>query len=216
MSESQIIPLIPLIFIAIAMIAGLFVLASNAQQPLKMLAQLWIIVFTAEVMGRVVIYFEYDNNYPIYNLLQFILFFFLAIIYFEVLQNENVRNSIRIFFGVLLVFVLINSLFIQGIFNFQTLTRILGCIFILYLAGAYLWQLYISQDNDKITADPFFWLSFGLIFYYGGTTPFIGMLNYMNENFPDFTMFYRDYISNAFSIFLNILVTVAFYVGRIK
>ncbi|MBX2957749.1 MAG: hypothetical protein KF846_16410 [Cyclobacteriaceae bacterium] len=94
--------------------------------------------------------------------------------------------------------------------RFQTLSYVAGGVFIIFLSGAYFWQLLISSENDKITRDPFFWLSFALIVYFGTKVPFYGMFNYLERDFYDFTVFYHTYISNSFTIFLNVLVSIAF------
>lgn len=205
----QIIPIVPLIVTGIATLIGMRAFFVNAPQPVKMLAQLWIIIFLADLTGHVAQYFQMENFW-FYNLHHFFLFFFLAAIYFKILENELLRISIQIYYGALIVFVIINSLFIQGLFALQTLTYVGGGVFTIYLSVAYLWQLLVSSDNERITRDPFFWLSFALIVYFGGTVPFFGMFNYLQEHFFEFTRFYYVYISNAFSIFLNTLVIVAF------
>lgn len=179
----------------------------GAPPAMRMLSQLWTIMFALEVVG----YFTREGNVWIYNLFNFLYFFFLAYIYFQVLERELVRLIIQVFYGGFIVFTLINSLFVQGISVFQTLTYVVGGVFVIYLAGAYFWQMLISPDNEKIVRDPFFWVSFGLIVSLGGSVPFFGMLNYLQENFFDFTVFYHRFIvTGVFSIFLSILVMIAF------
>jgi hypothetical protein len=87
---------------------------------------------------------------------------------------------------------------------------VVGGSFVMILALAYFWELLVSTENESITRDPFFWFSFGLIVFYGGTIPFMGMLNYLSERFYDFTVLYQLYIFNGFIIFLNSLILVGF------
>ena len=68
----------------------------------------------------------------------------------------------------------------------------------------------VSPDNDKVTRDPFFWVSFALVVYFGCTVPFYGMFNYLETYHYEFTVFYHTYISNTFSIVLNVLIMTAF------
>jgi hypothetical protein len=207
---AQIISFVPLVMIGLTALTGIRVYFINAPTPLRILSQLWLLTFAIEALGYIVRESTDMQNQWMYNLFHFFFIFFLANIFFYVLENERIKLSIQIFYGVFIVFVLLNSLFIQGLTNVQSLTYVVGGVFIIYLSGAYFWQLFVSAGNEKITYDPFFWLSFGLIVYFGGTVPFFGMLNYLQDNFYEFTEFYLLYISNAFAIFLNILVFIAF------
>jgi hypothetical protein len=153
---------------------------------------------------------EVESNVWMYNLWFFFYFFYLARIYFEILEREWLRVIIRVFYGGFIVFVLVNSLFLQGFQQFQTLTYVVGGVFLIFLAGAYFWQMLVSTDNRWITRDPFFWLSFALMVNLGGSVPFWGMFNYLEENFYQVTLLYHRYISNGFIIFLNVLVMIAF------
>lgn len=191
-------------------LVGIRMFFINAPQPIKMLAQLWIVYFTVELIGLITSRIFFKSNDWLYNLWYLFSFLYLASIYFKVLERELVRISIQVFYVLFSVFVIINSLFIQGMFMLQTLTYVVGGVFIIYLSVTYFWALLVSPENERITRDPFFWLSFGLIIYFGSTVPFYGMFNYLAKNFFDFTEFYIAYISSAFFIFLNILVIVAF------
>jgi hypothetical protein len=201
------------ILLAASVMMGLTAMVSlrvyfiEAPPALRMLSQLWMMLFAFEVVG----FYTREGNVWIYNLFNFFRFFFLAYIYFQVLERELVRITIQIFYGAFIVFMLINSFFLQGIREFQSLTFVVGGVFVIYLAGAYFWQLLVSPDNEKIMRDPFFWLSFGLVVSLGGSVPFYGMFNYLQKNFYDFTVFYHQFIvTGIFSIFLNVLVMIAF------
>ncbi len=207
---TPIITYLPLVVISVTALAGLRVYFIHSPTPLRILSQLWLLTFAIEVLGYIVRELTDKENQWMYNLYHFFFFFFLSTIFFHVLENSRIKLTIQIFYAVFIVFMLINSLFIQGLTNVQSLTYVVGGVFMIYLSGAYIWQLFVSTDNEKISGDPFFWLSFGLIVYCGGTVPFFGMFNYLQDNFYEFTEFYLLYISNAFAIFLNILVLIAF------
>lgn len=178
----------------------------RAPVPLKRLSHLWLLWFAIELVGL----FMPESNVWLYNLFLFFYFFYVARIYFEILEAEWLRVVIQVFYGAFIVFTLINSLFIQGLHDLQTLTYVAGGVFVIFLAGAYFWQLLISIDNQWITRDPFFWLSFALLVSLGGSVPFWAMFNYLEENHYQITVLYHRYISNGFTIFLNVLVIIAF------
>jgi hypothetical protein len=210
LTASEAIRLGPLLMLVITTLAGIRTYIINAPLALKFLFQLCLVLLAVDCIGIYVRDVMLEDNKWLYNFYFIFCFLYLAYIYLQIIENEGVQLSIQIFFGVFIVFALINSLFIQGLNSVQSLTFVLGGIFMIYLAGAYFWQLLVSHHNDKIIHDPFFWMSFGLIVYYGGNVPFYGMFNYLENNFYDFTVFYLLYISNGFATFLYILYLIAF------
>jgi hypothetical protein len=199
---------LPLAFIGCAALASTRALIFVENEPLRILAKTWWIMFMVEIVGH---YTRGESsNYWLYNVFHFVYYPLLASIYGHILKSEKIRHAISVFYVAFIMFALCNSVFIQGIRPLQTLTLVFGGCFISLLGVLYFWQLFISDDNDSITRDPFFWLSFGLVLYFGGTVPFLGMFNYLHKNFPDFTAFYFTYISNAFSIILNIIIIISF------
>lgn len=206
MSLSQALSLLPLVFIGSAALISLRAFIYSFSAPLKVFSMVWIIVFTIEIAGHLMS----GSNHWLYNIFYPFLYLSLTYIYQQVLQSAFIQKLIQIFYISFVVFVVINSFLIQGITTLQTLTIAVGGSFITFLAGAYFRQLYKSEDSEKITKDPFFWFSFGFILYFGGTVPFLAMLNYLWQLSEEFTKFYFLYFSNAFSIFLNILISIGF------
>lgn len=170
---------------------------------------MFLVELAGHITGRMKI-----NNHILYNAFNFFFYMALAFTFYYQLKNKILQRLIKIFYVCFTVFVIINSVFIQGIKTFQTLSAVIGGGFIFFMAITYFWQLYISEESERITHDPFFWFSFGLVAYLGGTIPFLGMLNYLWDNFKEFTKFYFIYVSNAFTILLNILVTIGFLCRR--
>jgi hypothetical protein len=206
--EIEVLSMVPLFFIASAAIASVRAQITDAPEPLKILSKLWLAMLLVEIAGHFTR--KDEENYWLYNCFHLLYYPVLANIYSYFISNEKVRASIQVFYWVFVSFFLCNTLFIQGIRPLQTMTLVFGGCFIIFLGGSYFWQLFNSNDNQKITADPFFWLSFGLILYFGGTVPFLGMFNYLKENFFDFAYFYFTYVYNAFAIILNIIIVITF------
>lgn len=208
MKPDALLPLLSLSFIGLAALVSTRALFTNASPPLKILSRLWLAMFGVEVVGHFTR--QEEENYWLYNCFHFFFYPWLANIFSYVIENRKVQTSITAFYWVFILFVVCNTLFIQGFRAWQTLTHVVGGCFIIFLGGAYFIQLLNSMDNERITADSFFWLSFGLVLYFGGSVPFLGMFNYLKNNFFDFTSFYFTYVYNMFSIVLNLLIIRAF------
>ena len=197
-----------MIFIGFTALLSIKAFLIDAPPALRMFARLCIITFLVELVGYLTR--ERELNHWIYNIFHVFYYIYLANIFYHQLSNDKIKVLIPVFYVTLLLFVIYNTLFIQGLFSLQTYTIVIGGGFIIFLSGAYFWELFISTDHESITRDPFFWFCFGLILYFGGTIPFLGMFNYLSENFYDFTVFYYRNFSNAFSILLSILIMVGF------
>jgi hypothetical protein len=206
-SQEQVVSFVPVLFIGLSAAVSTRALFTDAPPALKMFSRLCIITFCVELIGHLTK--DETENYWLYNFFHFFYYTYLAHIFYNQLSSDRIKIFIPIFFVAFFAFALYNTLFGQGLYALQTYTMVIGGSFIFLLAGIYFWELIVS-DGESITGDPFFWLSLGLIIYFGGTIPFLGMFNYLLENFYEFTVFYHRNISNAFSILLNILIVVAF------
>jgi hypothetical protein len=200
----------PVCILAITTLAGIRVYFNNAPQPLKMLFHICLVLLLIDGFGYIISDVLREQNKWLANLFLIFSILYVANIFLLILEQEKIKLTIQIFYGAFIVFAFINSLFLQGLSGVQTLTFVIGGVFMIFLSGAYFWQLLVSPDNDRITRDPFFWMSFGLLVYYAGNVPFYGMFNYLERNFYDFTVFYQTYISNAFATFLYLLYLIAF------
>lgn len=212
-STEEIIFLVPLVFIGLAAIISTKAFFLNAPFPYKLFSTVCIITFLVELAGHCLKNDE-TPNYWLYNSYNYLVYMLLARVYSNHLSSDAVKITIQFFYLIFTAFFICNTIFIQGLFPLQTLTIVLGGGFIFFLAGSYFWELLVSPDNEKITRDPFFWFSFGLIVYFGGTVPFLGMFNYLQDNFFEFTVFYLMYFSNGFSIFLSLHIIIGFLCRR--
>jgi hypothetical protein len=180
---------------------------------LKLLCITWVFMFAIELVGHI-LQSKGIRNHWLYNIFNPLFYILLALIYKRVIASSAVKRIIITFFIVFPLFIVINSLFIQGLGSLQTLTIVIGGSFVVLLSGVYFWQLYQSDSTEKISHDPFFWFSFGFVLYFGGTVPYLGMLNYLWKISQEFTRFYFVYFYNVFSIVLNVLVTIGFLCRR--
>jgi hypothetical protein len=223
-NPAQIVRGIAIAFTLLAALISIKAFLSKGTFPLKMFSVACFLSVTGEMMGflfksktQEVVALggsEFDSNHWVYNIYHYFYFMLMGFVYYHQLKGDLMRAAIQMFRIAFTVFFLFNSFFWQGIGTYQTFTVVVGGSFMIILAAAYFWELLVSPENERITKDPFFWFSFGLIVFYGGTIPFLGMLNYLAVRFYDFTVFYQLYIFNGFSIFLNSLILVGFLCSK--
>jgi hypothetical protein len=204
MGTSQFILELPLIIVGLTALVSLISFRNNYPLALKKLSALWVFNFCVDLAGHITRYYHINNHW-LYNMYFWIMYLVLAHLYDEQISNTYVHRCIRWFYFVLPVLIIIESV-IYGINELQSAVIVVGGVFIIFLAAAYFRQLYLSEETVPINHDPWFWFSFGFLIHFGGTVPFLGMLNYLLEQYPSFTKFYYLYFSNSFTILLNLLI----------
>jgi hypothetical protein len=212
MSIENFIHVFPLTVVGLAAVASLISFRHDHLRALRPLSVLWIFNFLADLAGHITRAMNIKNLW-IYNIDFWVLYMGLALLYRQQIISRQIGYAIRAF-GILFPLLVFADVIMFGITDLQAVIIVTGGSFIVFLAAAYFRQLYISEDNERITRDPWFWFSFGFIIQFGGTLPFLGMLNYLWRHYPQFTRFYYLYFSNSFTILLNILIIAGFLCRR--
>ena len=208
MDATQIIRTLPLVIVGIAAAVSLISFIRHYPSALKQLSLLWVLNFSVDLAGYII----RDNdghNLWLYNIYFWIMYVALAYLYGTQIRNKAIQKSIRWFYGLFPVLVIVQSA-TGGIIELQPLVIVGGGVFIIFLAASYFRQLYLSDDTKPITRDPWFWFSFGFLIHFGGTVPFLGMLNYLWAHYREFTTFYYLYFCNLFTVLLNLMIITGY------
>ena len=212
MTSKDFISWFPLVFVGLAAATSLVSFRNNYPDALKKLSVLWVINFCVDLAGHITKHYHIKNQW-MYNIYFWIMYLALAWLYDGQINNKYVRFSIRVFY-VLFPLIVVAESIVAGVKDIQAIMIVTGGVFMIFLSACYFRQLYLSDENEQITRDPWFWFSFGFIIHFGGTTPFLGMLNYLWTHYKAFTNFYYLYFSNSYTILLNILIITGFLCRR--
>jgi hypothetical protein len=212
MDFDQIISLLPITIVGLAALVSLISFRAGYPLVLKQLSVLWVVNFLFDLAGNITTHLKIPNHW-IYNIYWWIQYPALAYLYGKLLKSKFIHRCIRWFYFIFPLLVIFESIW-RGLIELQTIMIVTGDIFMITLTVAYFRQLYLSEETEPITRDPWFWFSFGFLIHFGGTVTFLGMLNYLWQRFPDFTKFYYVYFSNTFTIMLNLLIIAGFLCKR--
>jgi hypothetical protein len=212
MNVKLLISTFPLVVVGCAAAVSLISFRRHYTPALRILAVFWVFNFCVDLCGHITKYYGVKNHW-LYNIYFWLMYLVLAYLYDGQVKNKYVHWAIRAFYLVFPLLVLAES-FVSGIGKLQTMMLVAGSIFMIFLAAAYFRQLYLSEDNESVARDPWFWFSFGFILYFGCTVPFLGMLNYLWGHYQEFTNFYYSYFCNSFAILLNLLIITGFLCQR--
>jgi hypothetical protein len=212
MDFNQIIKTLPFIIVGCAAAVSLISFVRHYPSPLQKLSLLWVLNFGVDLAAFIVRKQGYYNLW-LYNIYFWIMYLVLAHLYGTQIKSRGIQQSIRWFYGLFPMLVVVQVV-TGGIMELQSPVIAIGGVFIVFLLAAYLRQLYLSEDTNSITGDPWFWFSIGFLIYYGGTVPFFGMMNFLWAYYPVFTNFYYKYFCNLFIVLLNLLVITGFLCRR--
>jgi len=168
----------------------------------------------ADTAGAIIGSYYGLKNHFLYNLVWGVQYIIIAYFYYHTLQSRITKRIIIVFFALFPTFFLINACWIQGFYTLQTYSIVLGGSFMLLFAVAYIWQVYTSTETQSIFRDPVFWFSLAWLFYYGLTAPYLGMLNYLLTNFPDFAYDYYIMVIDFSDCLRNLLLIIGFLCNR--
>jgi hypothetical protein len=120
------------------------------------------------------------NNFWIYNSYVTIRFVLLLGIFYQIIQAPGIKKAIRYAGPIIVSFNVLNYLFLQGPFQYNTYSVVLTQYPIVLLCLGYFKQL--SEENIMVLLhkEPMVWMAFGTFMYSAVSLPFLTNLNLLN------------------------------------
>lgn len=200
----------PIVFVWLSSIAAAFSFRKPWPSAFRWLAFSVVFIALVDTPGTILAA-QNINTLFLYNILYTVNFVLIANFYYSQLSYPIVKRMARAFMFVFPLFVIANGLIIQqGLSTFYSYSYVVGGSFIVSMAIAYLWELYISEDNENIFHDPAFWFSISWLLFYSVSVPYLGMLNYLNSKVPAFTSYYYHIVYVGALILYNLGLVIGF------
>jgi len=206
----------PNIFVVAAGIVALLSFRRRLPLHFKTLLIFVFIYSIVDTTGNVMAAYYGLKNHFLYNILFGVQYLVIAFFYYYILKNTSLKKVILAFFLLFPLFFIVNSCWIQGFYRLQTYSIVLGASFMLLFAVSYIWQLYTSTETQSIFRDPVFWFSLAWLFYYGLTAPYLGMLNYLLNNYYDFASNYYLWVIDFSDCLRSSLLIIGFLCLKVK
>lgn len=206
----------PTVFVLACGITTLILFRNSWPVSYRILA-IFIFLYTImDTAANILAAFYEQYNHYVYNFLYTIQFLIIPAFFYYHLKSRFLKKAIAYYFIIFPLFVIINTIWFQGIYTLQTFSYVLGGSFALLLCVAYLWQLYISEETHSIFRDPVFWFSLAWLLNFAFTVPYLGMLTYLLNNFPDFAEAYYRLVIDVSDSLRSILLMTGFLCMRVK
>ena len=205
-----------LFFVWLTCLTAIFIFRKTLPLSYRRFILLIIILSILETVANAIGFFGRMKNHFIWNIIYVIQLTLVPYFFKSWLRSLRIKKFITIYIYIFPLFVLINTLWIQGFFTLHTYDFVIGGSFILFLSVAYLGELYTNEESQNILRNPVFWFSLAYLTYFAVSVPYLGMLNYLVTNYPSFATLYYELIFEGTSCLYSILLTIGFLCMKVR
>jgi hypothetical protein len=138
------------------------------------------------------------------NLLSIYEFIFIGWVYTRLIKGGKILKRINILYWILIIVSILDVLFLQGFYQLNSYTIIIGSCISVYFIIEYFREIIQQTQNIHLLKDPFFWISIGYLFH------FIGL--FILVSFGEYFKYIHDYDSflPIWHLFNNLIITILY------
>jgi hypothetical protein len=153
--------------------------------------------------------FQKVNNMPLAHLYTVVEFTVLVLFYHRVMDKTGLNRFILWLIPLFVAFAIINALFFQSIFIYNTYTKSVEAIVIIFLSISYFIATLdkIGKSPERTSVIPY--INSGLLLYFSGSFILFVIFNMTLQNRP-FGLFMWG-LHATFLLFLYILIAIALW-----
>jgi hypothetical protein len=146
------------------------------------------------------------NNLPLIHLFTVISIVFYSAIYYNAFFRPMLKKAIVALAGLALLIVIFNAIFIEGIWEYPSLSTTVLSVLLIFFSLAYFYQLLNRQEFIHIEKQGLFWINSGVLFYFS-INIFLFML------FKRLILAHEQEESFMIHILTNIIANILFTIG---
>lgn len=162
-----------------------------------------------EISTLVFYYYDFNDTMPKRHLYTFISFLFLGLFYNSLFRGFFRNNWILIIVILFEVYFLINSFFIQSIYEYPGLDRSISILIVVLFSILYFYKTMVETKITDLFNEPLIWINTAILIYYSGNLFFNILFKIIFEYSLEFGKLTFLYLKILNAIFY-ILITVGF------
>jgi len=141
------------------------------------------------------------TNLPAYNIIMLGEFLGYAYLFYLITRLQWLKKLAIALMAIFPIFWVIVVFALFGFSNWNSYVYVGGSIFIMLFAIVYYYELITNADIKRLSNNSEFWIATGLLIFYAGNLPFLGMYNFLIAH-------YRDLANNLTTVLkvLNIIM----------
>lgn len=139
----------------------------NLDKVLKIAGVFFLIAFLIDLILEVMTMMKgVVNNMPLIHLFIVINILFFTAIYYNAFFKPSVKKAIIALAGLALLVVVFNIIFVEGIWEYPSLSITVLSVLLICFSLAYFYQLLNRQEFIHIEKQGLFWINSGVLFYF--------------------------------------------------
>ncbi|WP_045114865.1 hypothetical protein [Microscilla marina] len=179
--------------------------------PLKILSILLWVGVLVEIVARTLAIYKLPNL-PALHVYVVIEFALLAWMYQLYLHKTYARYVIPVIIIAFTIFSIINSLFIQSIYTFNTYSRPISNLLLIIFALSYFYKMLRELKVRYLEKAPMFWVNTGILIYFSGSLFLFIFSNYIVSDKGLLLLMWN--IHSFLNIIHNIFYTIGLWLSR--
>ena len=153
------------------------------------------------MLSYVLTFLEVRNNQFIGHLFDLMAVVFFTVIYYRAFHESLFKKLALIFGSATLVIIICNTIFIEGLTAYPSISNTVLCLLMIILSLTYFYQLLTRQEFIHIDKQGLFWINAGALFYFSVNIFFFMIFNKISSSAQaDFIM-----IQSVTNIIANLL-----------
>ena len=144
----------------------------------NLLITLCVVSLLSDLISLIFTHFRI-NNWPVGNLFLLIQFIILFIV-----GDNRKNNLLTATFFICVAFGVLDFLVLQTPIVFNSFSAYANGILMIIFSLSFLYRVMVEMPVERVQSLPLFWLSFGVLVYYGGNTFLFLFNNYLIERLP--------------------------------
>lgn len=161
--------------------AGIFSLINRPSNKSILLLQIYLILVVLIEFSALYVNYLGEYNVWIYNILVLIQFPLITKILFSQFEKKNYKQFENVCLAFFIIFPLLNFLFWQGVFTFNTITLQIGAIYGVILSLLHLKSL-LDNPEKSIASNPHFYISIAFLIYFTGTILYFSFFSLFSKS----------------------------------
>jgi hypothetical protein len=134
---------------------------------LKLVAAFCLVSVMLDLIGLAILYLKLMHNTAfLIHFFDLIAVAFFTLIYFRAFYLPVLKKITLILGSISLLIIIINALFIEGIWVYPSVSNTVLSLFLIPLSLTYFYQLLTRQEFVHIEKQGLFWINAGVLFYF--------------------------------------------------
>jgi hypothetical protein len=138
----------------------------NLDNVLKTAAIFFLVSALFDLLEDLSIRMGIHNNEPLIHLFTVVSIAFYAAIYYQAFFKPLLKKAIILLSGLALLIVIFNVIFIEGIWEYPSLSITVLSVLVICFSLAYFYQIFNRQEFVHIEKQGLFWINAGVLFYF--------------------------------------------------